>query len=168
VTISSYTFSAAATNSGINTVAGTATLAGFAGTGSTALTFPITVPYSGSALIVLLESCYGTWNYQVVDAVTGVDVIQSALAYYPMLVQVYKGATLIKEGTVDWQTQSTQFLITPSEVSGGSFAGNWSVKYNPLPTYDLNMNNPNFAQPVIFCYNMSAARSTVVTFQLIQ
>ena len=167
VNITSYSFSAAQTNTGINTVAGTATLSGFAGTGSTALTFPFTVPYSGSALIVLLESAYGQFSYQVVDAVSGSTSIQTILAYYPMLVRVYKGATLIKEGTVDWQTQSTQFLITPAEASG-SFTGSWSVKYDPIPTYDLNMDNPYRTAPEIYPYAMSANRSTTATLQLIQ
>jgi len=168
VTISSYTYSAAATDSGINAYAGTATLAGFTGSGSYALNFPITVPYSGSALLVLLESAYGSFSYQVVEAVSGTNQISTILAYYPMLVRVFKGATMIKEGTVDWQTQSTQFLITPSEVSGGSFTGSWSVKYIPIPTYDLNMDNPYHSAPEIYCYNMAAARTTAVTFQLIQ
>jgi len=167
VNITSYSYSAAQTNTGINTFAGTATLSGFTGTGSYALNFPFSVPYSGSALIVLLESAYGQFSYQVVEAVSGSTQISSILAYYPMLVRVFKGATMIKEGTVDWQTQSTQFLITPAEA-GGSFTGNWSVQYIPIPTYDLNMDNPYRTAPEIFAYNMAAERSTTATLQLIQ
>lgn len=169
VELSRYTFSTAQTNTGINTQAGTATLNGFGGPGGVALQFLFNIPYGGSALQIFCESPYGTWSYQYWDPISNSAQINTGLlAYYPILINVYKGATLVTSGTVDWQTQSTFFTLIPPEVPGQTFAGNWAVRYSVIPTYDLNMDNPYKSRPEIFCYNFVASRSTSVTFNLIQ
>lgn len=152
------------TESQINTRAGTATLAGFAGTGSgPVLTFSFTVTYGGSSIQFQCESPYGGMDYQYIDGVTGNTYTQTnVLMYFPTLIQIKQNGTLVQEGTSDWQTQGSAYTITPSQV-GGDLTGTWSVEYTIIPTYDLNMRNTSSSnKPDIFPYNFNASRGTRV------
>lgn len=148
-----------------NRFAGTATLDGFQGTGSsTALTFTFTVPYNGSCLQFVCESPYGYMDYQYVDHTGSEEIMSGVLMYFPTLVVIKKNGVQILDTTVDWQTQSTVINITQSQANG-DLTGTWTVLYNLIPTYDLNMLNPYASGPQIYPYNLNALRATRVLLQ---
>lgn len=152
------------TESQINAIAGTATLAGFAGGSSNpALTYSFTVTYGGSAIQFQCESPYGSMDYQYIDGVTGNTYTQTGvLMYFPCIIGIYKNGSLIVEGTSDWQTQGSAYTITPTQV-GGDLTGTWEVRYSIIPTYDLNMRNTSYSNgPQIFPFNFNASRGTRV------
>jgi hypothetical protein len=165
--IASQLATSAFTNQQINLRAGNATLAGFAGTSPSdpALEFTFTVDAAGSALQIVTESPYGLCDYEFVSRTGDIETMNNVLLYYPSLIRIYKNNVEISESTVDWQTQSTTTLVTASQT-GGSLVGTWKITYTVIPTYDLNMRNPNAANsPEIFFRNLRAERNTRVFLQ---
>jgi len=155
------------TNQQINLRAGNATLAGFAGTSpsSPALEFTFTVDAAGSALQIVTESPYGLCDYEFVSRTGAIETMNNVLLYYPSLIRIFKNNVEISEATVDWQTQSTTTIVTANQA-GGSLVGTWKITYTVIPTYDLNMRNPNFTNsPAIFFRNLRAERNTRVFLQ---
>jgi len=165
--ISSQLVSSALTTSGINAIAGTATLAGFqypSYNSGVAFSMSFSVTYGGTAIQFQCESPSGTMDYQYIDGVTGNNYIMTGvLMYFPTLLTIKKNGTVQSSSTIDWQTQGVVITLTPSQV-GGDIVGTWEIVYSPLPTYDLNMRNVQGAStyPTIYPYNFAANRGTRV------
>ena len=165
--ISSQLVSSALTTSGINAIAGTATLAGFqypSYNSGVAFSMSFSVTYGGTAIQFQCESPSGSMDYQYIDGVTGNNYIMTGvIMYFPVSLTIKQNGTVRSSSTVDWQTQGVVVTLTPSQV-GGDIVGTWEIVYSPLPTYDLNMRNVQGAgtSPNIYPYNFAANRGTRV------
>ena len=165
--ISSQVVTSGATSSGINAIAGTATLAGFqypSYNSGVAFSMSFSVTYGGTAIQFQCESPSGSMDYQYIDGVTGNNYIMSGvIMYFPVSLTIKQNGTVRSSSTVDWQTQGIVVTLTPSQI-GGDITGTWTIEYSPLPTYDLNMRSVQGAatSPNIYPYNFAANRGTRV------
>lgn len=156
-TVSLYTGTQSATNQ--NTAAnqwmGTPTLAGgFNGPGKGTdfgrIRVGINLPYTGRMVQFYCPSPYGEYDIKFWDG--SAEASTKLLAYLPCFIQLYYGATLIEERTVDWQTPATTFILTNTEIIPGLY----TIKYQPLQTYDLNQDSPYGYGVEVWPYNFAA------------
>ena len=120
----------------------------FAGDNSSAVYLSFTLSSSIKTLVLFIQSPLASFGYQT--KINGTVVSRSGfVAYAPCQIQlgrvVLGGVDVLNIATVDWQTSFSQIQLANAP------AGQYIMKIEPLPTYDLDQQDTQFVYP----YNYS-------------
>ena len=108
------------------------------------VSIPFALENEISNLLIIAQSPFGFFDYKALTSL-GEQTFPSTYAFMTSEVKVFYGNTLLQTGTVDWQTSSSLFNVANAQP------GQYTVTYQPIPTYDLNQANSN----LIFHYNQT-------------
>lgn len=91
-------------------------------------------------LLIVAGSPFGYFDYKALTS-AGEQTFPTTYAFFTTEVRIFLGSTQLASQTVDWQTSSSIFNIADAP------AGNYTVVYLPLETYDLNQAGSNLITP---------------------